>query len=71
MASDIWIISNMKEICIIRATTPLHFLFETFVSKPPFICNHHQTLNNKIGETFREGLKWMCKLFEKNEKKGL
>ena len=28
-------------------------------------------LSNKIGETFCEGLKWMCKLSEKNRQKDL
>ena len=34
-------------------------LFEIFVSNRPFICNHNQTINNKIGETFCKGLKRM------------
>ena len=41
------------------------FLFETFESKPPFICNHNQTIKQyQRKKTFCQGMKWMCKRFE-------
>ena len=70
MASDIWNISNMNEIPNIRVSVPLHFPFWNNCKQSTL---HFVTittpLSTKIGETFCEGLKWMCKLFEKNGQK--
>ena len=67
MASDIWNNSNMYEIGNIRANTSLYYLFffhlQTIGSSFVTIT---KPLNNKNGESFCEGLKWMCKLFKKN-----
>ena len=63
MASDIWDISNMNEICNISANT-FPFLKHLQAMDPPFVTIT-KPLSNKREETFCEGLKWMCKPFEK------
>ena len=57
----------MKHARLEQTTTSVS-LIETFESSRLFICNHQQTIN-KRGETFCEGLKWVCKLFEINGQK--
>ena len=52
---------------ILEQIFPYIFFFETFPSNQPFICiTITKPLSSKTGKTFCEGLKWMCKLFEKN-----
>ena len=63
---NIWNISDMGEVCEIRASIPSVSLSETFASNRPFICNYTKLSSNEIREKFCEGLKWMGKLFEKN-----
>ena len=71
MASNAWNISNIKEISKIRANTlTLPFLKHLQAINPSFVTIT-KPLKNKIGETFCEGLKWICKLFKKNGQKDL
>ena len=70
MASDVFNISNMNEIRNIGANNPLDFLFWNISKKIDLsFVRITKPLSNKIEETFCEGLKWMCKLFEKNGQK--
>ena len=67
VTSNIWNISDMAKVWEIRANTPSVSLFETFASNRSFIFVTIAKLpSNEIRETFCEGLKWMCKLFEIN-----
>ena len=64
MASDIW---NMNKI---RNLLTFPFLKHLQAVDPSF-ATIIKPLSNKIGETSCEGLKWMCKLFEKNGQSNL
>ena len=57
----------MYETCQIRAHIPLRFLIRNIASNRPFIpVTIAKQLNSKIGETYCEGFKWMCKISETN-----
>ena len=56
----------MKYIILERIHPYISF-FETYADNRSFI----KPLSNKIGEIFSEGLKRVCKLFEKNGQKDL
>ena len=55
----------MTEIRNIRANSSLDFLKHLHAIDPSFVTIT-KPLSNKIGGTFCEGLKYMCKFFEKN-----
>ena len=48
---------------------PYVSFFETFASKPSFLCSHHRSIGNKTAETSFERLKWIDNLFEKDGQK--
>ena len=69
LTNDVWNILNINETCNIRVNSPSVSLFETFASNWPSFVTITKPLNNKKGERFCEGLKWMCKLFKINGQK--
>ena len=71
MARDIWNISYKKKICEITANILYLTSFETFASNRSVILTITKPFNDKIGETFCEALKWMCKRFKKKLTKRL
>ena len=69
MSSNVWNIWIINKIYKIREGIPVSFLFWNIYKQLILIWNYQQTINNKIGEMFCEGLKWMYKPFEIDEQK--